>query len=62
MPTEIYDENVQQALDEIERSEKPGDVPLEQRGGEVLEQVNDVFNLMGMKIKMNADARSTTAE
>lgn len=27
-----------------------------------MEQVNDLFNLMGMKIKMNADARAQTAE
>jgi hypothetical protein len=46
------------ALQEIEQSEQPGGVPLEQRGGEVLEQVNDVFNLMGMKLKFNAEARA----
>lgn len=28
----------------------------------MLEQVNDVFNLMGMKIRMNAEARDQTAQ
>jgi hypothetical protein len=62
MPAEVSQKNVLVALQELELSEKPGGVPLEQRGGEVLEQVNDVFNLMGMKLKFNAEARATTAE
>lgn len=60
MPMQIKEENIQKALDEIERTEQPGSVPLEQRGGEVLEEVNDLFNLIGMKIKINADARAKT--
>ena len=50
------------ALDEIERDSGNVQVPLEERGGEVLEQVNDVFNLMALKIKINADARKKTAQ
>ena len=55
---------MQKALDEIDRNSGglSTQVPLEERGGEVLEQVNDVFNLMAMKIKMNADARRHTAQ
>ena len=34
-------------MDEIERDAHN---PLEKRGGEILESVNDVFNLMAMKI------------
>ena len=63
MPVEVKESNVQKALDEIDRNsgDPRSQVPLEERGGEVLEQVNDVFNLMAMKIKMNQDARSNTA-
>ena len=50
MPLEVAERNVDQALDEIERDEDDNQVPLEQRGGEVLDQVNEVFNLMAMKI------------
>ena len=50
MPLEVAERNVDQALDEIERDEDANQVPLEQRGGEVLDQVNEVFNLMAMKI------------
>lgn len=37
-------------MDEIEREKDTNQVPLEQRGGEILESVNDVFNLMAIKI------------
>ena len=49
MPTEIPDNNIQCALQEIERVNDA--VPIDQRGGEVLDQVNEVFNLMAMNIK-----------
>jgi len=49
MPTEIPDSNIQCALQEIERVNDA--VPIDQRGGEVLDQVNEVFNLMAMNIK-----------
>jgi hypothetical protein len=42
---------------EIERDERDGAIPLDQRGGEVLESVNEVFNLMALKIKNHAQAR-----
>ena len=57
MPTEINEKNVAAALGEIERNNDDDQVPLHERGGEVLESVNDVFNLMAMKIKIHADAR-----
>jgi len=57
MPTEINEKNVAAALCEIERNDDDDQVPLHERGGEVLESVNDVFNLMAMKIKIHADAR-----
>jgi len=47
---------------EIERDERDGAIPLDQRGGEVLESVNEVFNLMALKIKNHAQARQVTAE
>ena len=59
---EVADSNVDKAIDEIERDNDPDSVPIEQRGGEVLEQVNEVFNLMAMKIKSHAQARQDTAE
>ena len=62
MPTEINDKNVAAALGEIERNNDGDQVPLHERGGEVLESVNDVFNLMAMKIKIRADARQQTAD
>lgn len=62
MPSEIDEKNVRKALAEVEVCNDVNSVPLEQRGGEVLDQVNDVFNLMAMKIKMNAEARIKTAE
>jgi len=62
MPLEVAERNVDQALDEIERDEDANQVPLEQRGGEVLDQVNEVFNLMAMKINQHAKARQETAE
>ena len=37
-------------------------MPIEERGGEVLEHVNEVFNLMAMKINENAKARAITGE
>ena len=57
MPLEVAESNVDKALDEIERDNDVDQVPLEQRGGEVLDQVNEVFNLMAMKIKAHAQAR-----
>lgn len=57
MPTEVKEKNVAAALGEIERNNDADQVPLHERGGEVLESVNDVFNLMAMKIKIHADAR-----
>jgi hypothetical protein len=51
MPTEAHETNVENALAEIERNNDQNKVPLEQRGGEVLDQVNEVFNLMAMNIK-----------
>ena len=50
MPVEISETNIQQALQEIDR-EGEDQVPIEKRGGEVLEQVNEVFNLMAENIK-----------
>ena len=49
MQTEIPDTNIETALQEIERAKDA--VPIDQRGGEVLDQVNEVFNLMAMNIK-----------
>ena len=57
MPLQVEEGNVDQALDEIERDNDANQVPLEERGGEVRDQVNEVFNLMAMKIKMHAEAR-----
>ena len=57
----VNKDNLEHAYNEIERNEADS-VPLEQRGGEVLEEVNDVFNLMAIKIKQHADARQQTAE
>ena len=57
MPLEVEEGNVDQALDEIERDNDANQVPLDERGGEVRDQVNEVFNLMAMKIKMHAEAR-----
>ena len=37
MPTEIKEKNVMAALDEIERDKDGDQVPLQERGGEVLE-------------------------
>ena len=37
-------------------------VPIEERGGEVLQNVNEVFNLMAMKIDDDAKARAITGE
>ena len=51
---------MQAALNEIDRDASA--ILIEKRGGEVLEQVNDVFNLMAMKIKMAQDARLQNAE
>ena len=48
MPTDIPDTNIDCALIEIERAKDA--VPIDQRGGEVLDQVNEVFNLMAMNI------------
>ena len=62
MPTEVKEKNVAAALGEIERNNDADQVPLHERGGEVLESVNDVFNLMAMKIKIHQDARKQTAE
>ena len=61
---EVQEENIERALHEIDRDPRDGKeklVPIEQRGGEVLEQVNEVFNLMAMKIDMDAKARVLTA-
>jgi hypothetical protein len=52
MTTEIPDTNIESALLEIDRVN--GAVPIDQRGGEVLDQVNEVFNLMAMNIKKTA--------
>ena len=54
MPTETHETNVENALAEIERNNDLNKVPLEQRGGEVLDQVNEGFNLMAMNIKRYA--------
>lgn len=62
MSYNIDDSNIMRASDIINHSDCIIGVPLEQRGGEMLEQVNDLFNLMGMKIQMNAEARAHTAE
>ena len=59
MPTEVKEKNVAQALNEIERNNDEDQVALEERGGEVLEQVNDVFNLMAVKIKNHTDSVQT---
>jgi hypothetical protein len=50
MPLEVEENNVQRCLAEIERNNDENQLPLEARGGEVLDQVNDVFNLMARKI------------
>ena len=62
MPGDVLERNVDAALNEIERDHQSDAVPLEKRGGEVLENVNDVFNLMAMNIKSQAAARTQTAE
>jgi len=61
MPSEVDEKNVSKALAEVEVCNDQTSIPLEQRGGEILDQVNDVFNLMAMKIRMNAEARTNTA-
>ena len=43
----VNQQQFKNAMDEIERDAHN---PLEKRGGETLEAVNDVFNLMAMKI------------
>jgi hypothetical protein len=53
MQTNIPDSNIDCALGEIERGKDA--VPIDQRGGEVLDQVNEVFNLMAMNIKKIAE-------
>ena len=61
MPIEAQETNVENALAEIERNNDLDKVPLEQRGGEVLDQVNEVFNLMAMNIKRAANNKSNTS-
>lgn len=62
MPTEVNKHVFERALDEIERDDRGATIPLQHRGGEVLESVNDVFNLMAMKIQIHAKCRKDTAE
>ena len=59
MPTEIPDNNIQCALQEIERVNDA--VPIDARGGEVLDQVNEVFNLMAMNIKKQYEKKQNMA-
>lgn len=47
------------AMAEIQRDST---MPLEDRGGETLENVNDLFNLMAQRLKDNAAFRKHTAE
>lgn len=56
---EVQDENYLMALEEIERGKSidGSNAPVEQKGGEVLESVNEVFNLMAMKIDTETRAR-----
>ena len=69
MDTEVQNSNYLRALQEIEKSEESKedhdklkhvckkDVPIAERGGEVLDSVNEVFNLMAMKIQTETRAR-----
>lgn len=62
MMMEVSDDNFKRAIEEIERGgnrHQTADIPLEERGGEVLESVNEVFNLMAMKIDLETKARRT---
>jgi hypothetical protein len=62
MPSVVLEENFHRAIEEIERGgnrDLNEHVPIEQRGGEVLESVNEVFNLMAMKIDTETKARQT---
>ena len=56
------EEDVGTVDEDVERGgnrEETVHVPIEQRGGEVLESVNEVFNLMAMKIDTETKARQT---
>jgi hypothetical protein len=62
MVMEVQEDNFLRAIEEIERggNRNPTDnIPREERGGEVLENVNEVFNLMAMKIDTETKARQT---
>ena len=57
---EVKEDNFVRAIQEIERGGNENlsnDIPLEERGGEVLENVNEVFNLIAMKIDIETKAR-----
>ena len=55
----VSENMVNNALAEIQRDST---MPLEDRGGETLENVNDLFNLMAMRLKDNAAFRKQSAE
>lgn len=60
---EVKDDNLHRAIEQIERGggdQPTDDIPIEERGGEVLESVNEVFNLMAMKIETETKARHAT--
>ena len=62
MLMEVREDNFMRAIEEIERGgnrNQSENIPLEERGGEVLENVNEVFNLMAMKIDTETKARRT---
>lgn len=62
MQVEALDTNIENALAEIERNNDLDNIPLEERGGEVLDQVNEVFNLMAMNIKRYASNKKNASQ
>lgn len=62
MPVEVAPTNLDIAMNEIERDQEENAIPIDQRGGEVLDQVNDVFNLMAMRIKTQVEQRKKLAK
>ena len=63
---EVLDDTIKEAIHEIDRDPKNNDwvamVPIEERGGEVLQNVNEVFNLMAMRIDDDVKARDINGE
>lgn len=61
MPLEVTEKKLDRSVALIEKANDSDQVPWEQRDVRVQTRINEVFNLMAVKIQMHADARKRSA-